>query len=243
MTKSVPMRCGRVLGIVVFACTTACGGSTSDPPIALDPTQAHYGKTYSEWAAAWVQWVYELPATDDCTDPIGDTTGKLCDYHQDQNSPVFFLAGDWGGVVRRTECSVPAGKAIFAPIVVSFQDNGGVPPEMIKTDDQLRHASEIQADSAAQLTFALDGRALAPLDPYRVRAAPYHYTVPTPRSLYDCMGTPGVTGTYSGYTSGYFVLLSPLRPGPHTIAFTAAFDMPGSPPFTLDVTYDPVTIQ
>ena len=179
-----------------------------------------------------------------CVDPVADTTGALCAFAQDPNSPVFFLAGDWGGVVRRASCVVPAGKALFLPVFVgSFQDNGGVPLTMQKTDPQLMTSAATELQPVSQVLFSVDGHSVS-LQPYAVVATPYQYVLPPEPNIFTCQGSPGVTGTYSGYTSGYFVLLPPLAPGPHTIAFSAKVDMtPTSAAFALDVRYDPLTVR
>jgi hypothetical protein len=168
----------------------------------------------------------------------------LCGFAQDPNSPVFFLAGDWGGVVRRSGCVAPAGKALFMPIYVgAFQDNGGVPAAMQKSDAQLMASAAVELQPVSQVTFSVDGHSID-LAPYTVTAAPYQYTLPAEPNIFTCQGSPGVTGTYIGYTSGYFVLLPPLAPGAHTIAFSAKVDMTStSAAFSLDVSYDPLTVR
>jgi hypothetical protein len=230
------------VSLSLLATCAACGtASTAPVPVQpLDPTQPHYGKTNAEWAAAWVQWVYQLPETKDCPDPVADPTGALCNFGQDPTSPVFFLTGDWGGVTKRTKATAPASKAILVPIVVFFQDNGGVSAAILKSDAQLKDSSVAQFQSIAEVHFSLDGRTLAPLDAYAVKAAPYQYTLPPEPNSYTCQGTAGVTGSYQGYTSGYFVLLPPLARGPHTIALSSKVNMPA---FTLDVSYDPLTVE
>jgi hypothetical protein len=228
---------------VVFL--SACGHRAQSAAAVqpLDPTVAHFGKTYAEWAAAWVKWVYEWPVTAECRDPIADPTGELCTLYQDDTGPVLFLAGTWGGgVSRRDKCKVPPGKALLVPILVAFQDNGGVPVASEKTDAQLKHSAEVQADAMTELGFSLDDQPLQPLDSYAVRAAPYEYTLPPEPNIYTCQGNPGVNGTFGGYTSGYFVLLPPLSSGPHKIAMSGQYSPPGEPSFKLDVRYDPIAV-
>ncbi len=230
--------------IAAAALLGACGGSPSgSPPVELLSSAApQYGKTYDEWAAAWVAWLYQLPEAPTCTDPVADPTGALCTFAQDPTSPVFFLTGDWGTVVHRAQCVVPAGKALLIPLVVTFQDNGGVPMANQKTPEQLKQSSLAQFASITEVSFSLDDHAYTPLDLYAIRAAPYTYTLPSEPNIYDCQGTSGVLGTYSGFTSGYFVLLPPLSVGTHTIHITAQMTM-GTTLFNLSVTYDPLTIQ
>jgi hypothetical protein len=234
----------KLIFLGAMAACWGCGSTSSkaEGVQPLDPKVAQYGKTNAEWAGAWVKWLYEWPMTTDCADPITDPTGELCQMFQDGTGPVFFLTGSWGGVSRRDRCKPPAGKALLVPIIVSFQDNGGVPPESLKSDEQLKQSADTIFEASSG-TFQLDGTAVEPLDPYGVKSAPYEYTLPPEPNTYSCAnGIQGVTGTFKGYTSGYFVLLPPLAPGPHTIAFTAQLLQPGTAPFTLDVKYDPIVV-
>ena len=62
------------------------------PSVVLPVVSNPYGKSYGEWAAAWWQWAYSIPAAQN---PITDTTGEFSDVGQ--SGPVFFLAGNYGG--------------------------------------------------------------------------------------------------------------------------------------------------
>src|SRR5579859_4758117 len=241
LAKWWPMK--RRLGVLLLApCALSCGTRSSEPPLALDPAASHYGKTYVQWAGEWERWIYEMRVSTDCETPISDATGASCARFQDDRSPVSFLVGNFGGVVRRTECALPRGKPLFVPIIVSFQDNGGVPRESWKTDLELERSAEAQGEGITQVTFSLDGRSLAPLDRYAIRAARYEYTLPPEPNVFSCQGAP-VTGSYAGYTSGYFVMVPPLDPGSHRIEFTAKASPQGLAPFSLDVIYDLLVIR
>jgi hypothetical protein len=235
------MKRGLLFFSLIFVCC-ACGSSGNDaaPGVTpLDPTTKHYGESYTQWAGAWVKWFYELPLDANCADPISDTTGERCDFAQDPASKVYFLAGNFGGKVKRTKCVMPADKALFMPILVQWHDNGGVAADMLATDAQLKAQAVSDQKGVQQVTFELDGNVVDDLEPFAINAAPYTYTVPPEPNVYSCQGTPGVTGTYSGYANGYFVLLPPLVAGKHTIAFSG--NTTGG--FSLNVSYDPLTMS
>jgi hypothetical protein len=235
----------RPAAILPISILVACGAQTPAPVAIepLDPTQSHYGKSNAEWAATWAAWVYQWHETAACTDPITDQTGVQCTFAQDPASPVFFLVGNFGGVSRRPNCVVPAGKALGFPILASWNDNGGVPLANQKTDAQLKAGADAQFQAITDVHLTLDGHVIEPLTPYGVDAAPYSYTLPPEPNVYTCTGTPGVTGTYAGYASGYFVVLPPLAKGAHDIAFSGTMSVPGSAPFSLDVEYSPLTVE
>jgi hypothetical protein len=65
-----------------------------------------YGNTYGEWSARWIQWLLSIPMA---INPAFDNTGANCG--QGQAGPVWFLAGTFGGPVKRA-CTVPPGKAL-----------------------------------------------------------------------------------------------------------------------------------
>jgi hypothetical protein len=70
-----------------------------------------YGKSYAEWSAIWWQWLLSIPED---KSPAGDLTGENCETNQ--QGPIWFLAGTFGGAAERT-CTIPSGKAImFSPI-------------------------------------------------------------------------------------------------------------------------------
>lgn len=232
----------KYLGTMVVLLCVACDGTapmTEEEPVQpLSPTEEHYGKTYEEWAGEWSKWVYELPLDEDCSDPISDPTGELCATYQDPESPVFFLTGNFGGKTTREDCVIPEGKALFMPVIITWHDNGGVPEDIQLTDEQLQDSSMGETAGIEEVAFEVDGYSVD-LDPFLIEAAPYSYTIPREPNIYSCQGGTGVTGSYDGYSNGYFVLLPPLRHGEHTVAFSATT----ATGFNLNVSYDPLIVE
>src|SRR4030081_3634226 len=71
--------------------------------------------TYGQWSARWSQWALAIPKG---TNPLLDTTGAKCAVGQ--GGPVWFLAGTFGSGSVSRSCTVPAGKALFFPVVNAF---------------------------------------------------------------------------------------------------------------------------
>src|SRR5690242_9767294 len=100
------------LPILLLCLLAACGGTEDSsgggdettPVVPLGPTTQHYGHGYEGWIAAWVQWLYAIPAA---SSPMRDDTGAHCQAAQ--AGPVFYLAGSDHSVSR--SCSVPSGMA------------------------------------------------------------------------------------------------------------------------------------
>jgi hypothetical protein len=212
-------------------------------PGVLPPNSDAFGKTYGEWSAAWWQYVELQPVA---SNPLTDPTGALCAVGQ--SGKVFFLVGATGsGTATRNQCTVPAGKALFFPLVNAFNvhipcSNGLTPPacDTLDTPEKLWDVlqSVIPFRSFAELHASIDGVPVSNLNPattpYRACAGPgagcagsFSLTIPAPGDLF---GDPA--GTYAlTVADGFYLLLAPLAPGAHTITFG------GSGLFSQDITY------
>lgn len=187
-----------------------------------------YGKSYGEWAAAWWTWALETPAS---INPVSDSTGEFC--HINQSGPVWFLAGNFGGTTVR-QCTIPAGKALFFPIVNSFY--GFLPFEEV--DLQLaRDYNQQQIDSASNLACEIDGVPVANLAAYREQSSIFRVVLPED----NVFGVPewGGLAVDSTVDEGIYLLVTPLRSGSHTVHIHACMNNCG---FELDVTYH-LTVQ
>jgi hypothetical protein len=184
-------------------------------------------------AAQWWQWALAEPTSDN---PLTDTTGQFAAVNQ--RGRVWFLAGNTGGTTTRT-ITVPAGKALFFPIVNVFdvEDGIAVPGGTIvfMTHKPLQVAQGIVSSiiaTATGLVCQVDGI------PLQITAANLEQS--TPFSVFlpagNILGQPA--GVYFPFIdSGYYVLLNPLSAGIHTIHFAGSITG-----FSLDVT-DYITVQ
>jgi hypothetical protein len=185
-------------------------------------------------AAQWWQWALAEPSSDN---PLTDTTGQFASVNQ--RGRVWFLAGNQGGTTIRT-ITVPAGKALFFPIMNVFdvEDGigvGGVRLSIVHQPVQVAQAfvSSVIA-TATRLSCEVDG------SPLQITAANLEQS--TPFSVFlppdNILGIPA--GVYFPFVdSGYYVLLNPLSAGNHTIHFAGTL---GFYRFSLDVTYN-ITVE
>ena len=113
-----------ILGLLVPAATAVAGGKGNPNPQVLPINSRPHGLTYGEWSAKWWEWAFSLPVS---VNPLFDTTGALAS--NGQSGPVFFLAGviSVSGIAERT-ITVPAGKALFFPILNVEADNNCADP-------------------------------------------------------------------------------------------------------------------
>lgn len=244
-TTNMGLATKAALSLLTAVVLAGCGGGdeTTDSKTnfdILDPKGTHFGKSYGEWGAAWWKWVYELPqkSATECVLPPDDPTGANCGYGQDDQSSVFFLAGNFGGVSVRSECKVAADKTLFFPILNYGADNGGVPPAEQLDEAGLQGAVKAFVDSVdlPSMFVKIDGKAVGDLAAYSTAPTKFDYTLPAEPNTYTCLGLPGVTGKVDpAYAGGYWLMLSGLGKGSHEIRFGGTTKE--ADPFSLDVTY------
>ena len=230
--------CG--LPIALVLATAVSGATAGNVNAGVLPPNAHaFGKTYGAWSAAWWQYVVAQPAS---SNPLFDATGAGC--RTGQSGKVFFLVGD--GTSPRDQCTVPIGKALFFPLVNAFNVNTpSVEPP--KTAQEAWDELEGAFGPISELHASIDGVAVANLDPattrYRACAGPAARCGAPAFSMFlpaeNIFGNPGITeGTYEpAVADGFYLLLTPLTPGPHTITFGGK-GLYGGGPIVQNTTYN-----
>jgi hypothetical protein len=181
---------------------------------------------YAKLTAAWWQWILEAPTADvdgTNTNPVLDSTGEYATYGQEDGqgpaNKYFFLCGTFGFPVERT-VTIPAGKALFFPVVNWEWDNAFDPPTS-NTVPQLRAIIAEFADAVDpdDLTATLDGEDLEIL---RTKSPTFSYSPPDEDSLYDYFGLVGeqFEGTINPTVAdGYWCYVAPLEPGEYVLHF------------------------
>jgi hypothetical protein len=198
--------------------------SAADNPGVLPPHASAYGRSYSEWSAAWWQWALSMPAVEN---PLLDETGALC--ANGQAGQVFFLAGviNVSGTAERT-CAVPTGTAIFLPVLNVECSTVEPPPFFGSNEEELRACAVGFFDATGGLAAEIDGGSVTDLGRYRVQSPLFEFTLPEGNIL----GVPAGPGM--AVSDGVWLLLAPLSAGEHMIHFTGTFT---EFDFTLDITY------
>jgi len=195
----------------------------ANPNPGILPPQSHpHGYTYGEWGAKWWQWVLSIPSQDN---PLLDTTGASASVGQ--SGSVWYLAGVFSesGAATRS-VTIPSGKALFFPVlnVVASELTNDGPDET-----QYRPIANQIVDTATNLSAEIDGKSVSDLQRYRADSPIFTYNLPADNVL----GVPG-GGSSKAVTDGYWLFLSPLSVGEHTIHFHGTFP---DAPFTLDIQY------
>jgi hypothetical protein len=184
-------------------------------PGVYPPNTTVLGMSYGDWSAAW--WQYVLTFTNDVS-PYLDTTGLYC--NEGQGGPVFFLAG---GPVNPTtrRCTIPAGKALFFPLINVECSTVEPAPFYGRDAQQARACAALWNDGIdiKSLKLTIDGKHVKDLDDFRVQSPFYDFIVPPADNF---LGVNGVTSGSSA-SDGYWVMVKPLSPGMHVIHFEAAW--------------------
>jgi hypothetical protein len=199
---------------------------TAPPAVVEPPTSS--GR-YAELSARWWQWLLSIPAA---VNPNLDATGANCAVGQYDDA--WFLAGAFASGQYTRQCTIPAGKPIFLPLVnvIVFKPLGS------ETLVDLRQQAAAFIDGIDVLECTLDGAACFE-DPaaFRVRSPTFTVMAP-PKGIVPAgqLKAPGNTDPI--VSDGYWLLIPPPYEGAHTIKLKAA----NSAGFNLEMEYD-LTIE
>jgi hypothetical protein len=208
------------------------------------PPQANdYGKSYAEWATAWLEWALSIP---NATNPLFDTTGAYA--AMGQSGKVWFLAGtttkDPNAVAKATRnITIPNGTALFFPILnaywVNLPEYGDDPWSSEQESFARSYVKGIQ-DTSVGVELTIDRKVVSHINDYRVASTVGHCNLPSAKDE-NSFGLDLKNNPYYCVSDGIYTLIPPLSVGKHTIHFkgTSLF---WDPDFSLDVTYN-ITVE
>jgi hypothetical protein len=204
------------------------------------PHQAAYQNlTYSQWQARWQQWAISIPALTSPPElihpffPGGNTL-------QAQTGTVWFLSGvlesPAGSAREIRSITIPSGTALFFPIVNAECSNLEATPFHGDTPAQRADCANgliDTLDNTSSLFATIDGRPVQNLAGFRGQSPDFTFgPLPNPNVL---LGNADAGLTGQGTDVGYYLMLTPLSVGKHTIRWGGTF-----PSFDLsvDTTYN-----
>jgi hypothetical protein len=203
----------------------------------FDSDSVVYGKTYSEWNAAWQQWADSIPTANH---PLFDNG----DCSVGQSGPVWFIGrkfiavggtADFNHIVRN--CDVPAGKALYVAIYNaedSTLEEAAPGANHFTQIGDLRAAVASVMDPVADLSMQVDEKNIRNIkERFRMQSPAYGFTLPAD-NFFSALGEGTfAAGTYfPAVDDGYYVMVAPLPVGHHTIHFHGI-----TGPYVQDVTY------
>ena len=190
-----------ILALSTFSSTTVFIRAEGINPGVFSKDSAPYGIPYGGWLAKWWQWSFSIPSAQHPRDAY---TPEKCTLNQE--GPVWFLADQLGGQEERT-CTIPAGKAIFVPLLVGECDYSS--PD-VKSDEALRRCA-MEGNEYGVIEATVDGMKVKSLEQYRTQSGFFNITIPED-NIYDAP-----VGTFRALTDGLFVFLGTLPPGKHDV--------------------------
>jgi hypothetical protein len=206
----------------------------SGNPGVLPPDSHPFDASYGQWAARWWKWAYSIPVS---VNPLFDETGAQ--IATGQSGKVWFLAGviNVSGTAERTG-TIPAGKALFFPIL-NYEADNLCPPIVPPLDPAglraLAKSNIAPINPATGLEADVDGRPIRDLKDFHEKSPVFSVTFPD-NNVFQFFGCNVPAGTYTPFVDeGYYVMLKPLSVGQHTIHFHG--DIPAPVNFSLDITY------
>jgi len=204
-------------GLLASAMLPATAAAADPPPPAvavIDADEIVFDHSQAEWAEDYLQWIASF-ARD--SSPLSDATGAQCAAKQ--RGEVWFLASSDGTAPIVRACAIPAGKTLFVPLVSTMERSNSPQPNCAA----MARLAAGALGRVSRLSMTIDGQPVQDLGSHRLPTG-------------DCfaLGARQTAGSSAkaAVADGYYVMLAPLPPGPHTIAVDARIDST-----TLSTTY------
>ena len=171
-----------------------------------------YGKSFAYWTELWTKWLLSIPKK---YNPAIDRTGEH--WNVQQEAPILFLAGTFGGSVKR-KCYIPDRTPIFFPIIV--KECSLTEDYDIKQESDLVERARRFIDCVTSMDVVIDGNKLQGLSTCRASSNIFDLRFPED-NVYDV--EPGPTRSVA---DGYWIFMRRISPGKHVLSFRAEVSLP-----------------
>ena len=200
-----------VLSLISFTATA----QQPTKALVLGPQQKVEGLAQIDYAERWWQWLMRLP---DGVRAFQDPSGAQCGMNQ--SGQVWFLAGTEGTAKVKRQCDLPGGRFIFFPVIAMIRSSA---PGKVLDCRRARAQVHGNNDHLAEASVEIDSVMVANVLTHRIRST----------RCFDAYAKAGYMEHSEDYlpaaTEGYWLMLSPLSPGPHRLVVHARYDNPGKP--------------
>lgn len=201
-------------------------------PGIIKPEGQYKGTDYSEWAAQWWASIYSIPVVNG-EHPL--LTGGAFASQSEPN--MMFLSAVPGGA--EINVTIDSKTRLFFPVVNAECSVVESEPFHGDNEAEMRACANGHIDNTSDLAVTIDGAPVNSLQSYREESALFTFTLPE-NNVLAFLGEDAPPGTVSqSVDAGVYLLLSPLKPGTHTIEVTGTFDELGT---TIDTTFR-ITVQ
>lgn len=170
------------------------------------------GQSLEQWTEKWFSWAWQAPAD---KNPMLDTTGAYAGV--DNHGPVFFVAGTTGALTSADRTfDVPAGKPLLIPMLNFFDTQD---PE----STEIGYVQGFQESVIPTSLFAtIDGTSIANPESDLVNTSFFSMGRTRPGSEIAAIGAAVFSELSPTLGSGYWLMVSGLSPGEHTLTFGGA---------------------
>jgi hypothetical protein len=243
-------RIAPALAAIALAVTFPAAAGNNGNPGVLPPQSHAFGADYGEWAGRWWAWTLSFPVN-------ADPANGSAPLDSNQSGHVWFLAtahGSGAGTIPPTvvtrNYTIPAGKALFFPVLTTWVDNTECPVsnfDHFTPEELLVLVMGFWNSINPHTSCTIDGVPINGLDdainsPYRVQSPPFSYAVAAHDNLLaNVFGLPCIPDGMTispAVSDGVFLMLAPLSVGHHTIHQVGSFGPTAHPLFLKDITYE-----
>jgi hypothetical protein len=212
-----------VVAVTLLVAPVRAGGPNPNPGI-LPVGSTPHGMTYAEWSAEWWKLLIELPLAGN---PLAE--GGCFEL----SKSVWGLAAPLGSADRH-QCTVPPGRTLLVPTLTVECSSLEPDPFHGDTEEEQKMCAKFWADHIVDQVVEIDGKLVRNLTSYRFVSPQITFAAPTPW-VFDVVG-----GAGTSVADGYYLMLTPLSKGAHTIRIRAALHLSvvDGDPFDLDVESD-----
>jgi len=231
-----------ILALVLFVPAVSLKGQVKVVP----PGSMVEGRTIPEWTAEWWKWLLAVPTKEN---PWFDETGELALKGQ-PDEKVLFLVGVVNSGMANRSITIPADRYLFFPILNLLANSVGEDPWLTITEE-LRDGALEYADQTLGLELTVDGVPATGLlyttgeqveDLYaHLELSPeFAAWLPPTNNIFQYFGFELSGFVDPCFSSGHWIMLTPLPPGEHVINFKGGYG--SATQFSLDVTYN-ITVE
>lgn len=215
MKKTNAATCLAVLALTLALTANAApaGKGNQGNPGILPPQSNSHGMSYAEWSAEWWKWAVSMPLDHH---PLADTA----DCSAGQSGSVWFLGGSFVTAETTRRCTIPAGKALFFPVLNTECSTIEPDPFNGETEAELSACAKGWVDGATGFC-TIDGVPVQNMDKYRVQSPLFTFGPLPANNVLFIDVPPGTTG--QSVSDGIWLMLAPLPVGQHNIDFGGVF--------------------
>jgi hypothetical protein len=207
------------LSVVFLSFVNLAAYSDSLNPGIYSHDSSPFDVPYKDWIAKWWDYNVDIGAE---VHPRDNFSPERCNLDQKQVDPVYYLPDNLSGEEQRN-CSVPAGKAILAPLLTMSCWDDNTDPNL-KTEQGLQECSR-EGNEYGVVSATLDGRKILNVEQYRTTSDVFNITVAKDNAFQS------LYGTFPSIADGFFVFLEPLSPGKHSLVLEQSVLNPTQPEY------------